>query len=268
MVLELGQLEVMQQLEGELGAWMASMRGMVTRIQNDQHEVAAKVDTLVLANQRVLDHWETQPFAAELVPGWQKFQDTLSGLMAEHTRVGHDLCARLHPAVAACESRLADLASHRSQDVSLESNDMVWRAKMLSLGSQAEADAAMIELMHAEGLQSRSQLAEAQALLEQHKQEVQRVLTAGIALARHGSVHMMFRHKYSHLQGRARSCVSRWMERVAVAGEHRTQLHQMEELQSCVLVAVSYTHLRAHETPEHLVCRLLLEKKKQNKLKL
>eukprot|EP00658_Telonema_sp_P-2_P037693 TRINITY_DN27106_c0_g1_i1.p1 TRINITY_DN27106_c0_g1~~TRINITY_DN27106_c0_g1_i1.p1 ORF type:complete len:109 (+),score=21.45 TRINITY_DN27106_c0_g1_i1:200-526(+) len=28
------------------------------------------------------------------------------------------------------------------------------------------------------------------------------------------------------------------------------------------LRAVSYTHLRAHETPEHLVCRLLLEKKK------
>src|SRR5678815_66425 len=25
-------------------------------------------------------------------------------------------------------------------------------------------------------------------------------------------------------------------------------------------IAVSYTHLRAHETPEHLVCRLLLEK--------
>src|SRR5678816_1479294 len=30
------------------------------------------------------------------------------------------------------------------------------------------------------------------------------------------------------------------------------------------LYAVSYTHLRAHETPEHLVCRLLLEKKKKN----
>eukprot|EP00658_Telonema_sp_P-2_P082037 TRINITY_DN8570_c0_g2_i3.p1 TRINITY_DN8570_c0_g2~~TRINITY_DN8570_c0_g2_i3.p1 ORF type:complete len:308 (+),score=81.08 TRINITY_DN8570_c0_g2_i3:55-978(+) len=27
---------------------------------------------------------------------------------------------------------------------------------------------------------------------------------------------------------------------------------------------VSYTHLRAHETPEHLVCRLLLEKKKKH----
>src|SRR5678815_4526526 len=30
---------------------------------------------------------------------------------------------------------------------------------------------------------------------------------------------------------------------------------------------VSYTHLRAHETPEHLVCRLLLEKKKKKKKK-
>eukprot|EP00658_Telonema_sp_P-2_P075740 TRINITY_DN65444_c0_g1_i1.p1 TRINITY_DN65444_c0_g1~~TRINITY_DN65444_c0_g1_i1.p1 ORF type:complete len:103 (+),score=19.00 TRINITY_DN65444_c0_g1_i1:121-429(+) len=29
--------------------------------------------------------------------------------------------------------------------------------------------------------------------------------------------------------------------------------------------AVSYTHLRDHETPEHLVCRLLLEKKKYSK---
>ena len=28
------------------------------------------------------------------------------------------------------------------------------------------------------------------------------------------------------------------------------------------LIAVSYTHLRAHETSAHLVCRLLLEKKK------
>eukprot|EP00658_Telonema_sp_P-2_P001730 TRINITY_DN10653_c0_g1_i1.p1 TRINITY_DN10653_c0_g1~~TRINITY_DN10653_c0_g1_i1.p1 ORF type:complete len:312 (-),score=82.50 TRINITY_DN10653_c0_g1_i1:20-955(-) len=32
-----------------------------------------------------------------------------------------------------------------------------------------------------------------------------------------------------------------------------------------VFTTVSYTHLRAHETPEHLVCRLLLEKKKNNK---
>src|SRR5678816_1737078 len=43
-------------------------------------------------------------------------------------------------------------------------------------------------------------------------------------------------------------------------------------LRPAVIVAlgtgtVSYTHLRAHETPEHLVCRLLLEKKKQKKNK-
>eukprot|EP00658_Telonema_sp_P-2_P009315 TRINITY_DN13492_c0_g1_i4.p1 TRINITY_DN13492_c0_g1~~TRINITY_DN13492_c0_g1_i4.p1 ORF type:complete len:909 (-),score=104.86 TRINITY_DN13492_c0_g1_i4:60-2786(-) len=32
-----------------------------------------------------------------------------------------------------------------------------------------------------------------------------------------------------------------------------------------LVTSVSYTHLRAHETPEHLVCRLLLEKKKKKK---
>ena len=31
-----------------------------------------------------------------------------------------------------------------------------------------------------------------------------------------------------------------------------------------IIIPVSYTHLRAHETPEHLVCRLLLEKKKKH----
>eukprot|EP00658_Telonema_sp_P-2_P044461 TRINITY_DN32360_c0_g1_i1.p1 TRINITY_DN32360_c0_g1~~TRINITY_DN32360_c0_g1_i1.p1 ORF type:complete len:177 (+),score=39.06 TRINITY_DN32360_c0_g1_i1:3-533(+) len=33
------------------------------------------------------------------------------------------------------------------------------------------------------------------------------------------------------------------------------------------IATVSYTHLRAHETPEHLVCRLLLEKKKKSNYK-
>ena len=31
--------------------------------------------------------------------------------------------------------------------------------------------------------------------------------------------------------------------------------------------AVSYTHLRAHETDSYLVCRLLLEKKKKRKIR-
>eukprot|EP00658_Telonema_sp_P-2_P059347 TRINITY_DN48208_c0_g1_i1.p1 TRINITY_DN48208_c0_g1~~TRINITY_DN48208_c0_g1_i1.p1 ORF type:complete len:109 (+),score=12.94 TRINITY_DN48208_c0_g1_i1:68-394(+) len=35
------------------------------------------------------------------------------------------------------------------------------------------------------------------------------------------------------------------------------------EALSTTVTTVSYTHLRAHETPEHLVCRLLLEKKKK-----
>eukprot|EP00658_Telonema_sp_P-2_P061777 TRINITY_DN50446_c0_g1_i2.p1 TRINITY_DN50446_c0_g1~~TRINITY_DN50446_c0_g1_i2.p1 ORF type:complete len:178 (+),score=43.26 TRINITY_DN50446_c0_g1_i2:252-785(+) len=41
--------------------------------------------------------------------------------------------------------------------------------------------------------------------------------------------------------------------------------HMVMRIQSEGHVAypVSYTHLRAHETPEHLVCRLLLEKKKK-----
>eukprot|EP00658_Telonema_sp_P-2_P061988 TRINITY_DN5064_c0_g1_i3.p1 TRINITY_DN5064_c0_g1~~TRINITY_DN5064_c0_g1_i3.p1 ORF type:complete len:119 (-),score=12.57 TRINITY_DN5064_c0_g1_i3:5-361(-) len=39
-----------------------------------------------------------------------------------------------------------------------------------------------------------------------------------------------------------------------------------EAVVGCVRT-VSYTHLRAHETPEHLVCRLLLEKKKKKKVK-
>src|SRR5678816_4723027 len=39
-------------------------------------------------------------------------------------------------------------------------------------------------------------------------------------------------------------------------------LADADRTRQILLNAVSYTHLRAHETPEHLVCRLLLEKKK------
>src|SRR5674536_385043 len=42
-------------------------------------------------------------------------------------------------------------------------------------------------------------------------------------------------------------------------------IEQLIGLRSCETGTVSYTHLRAHETPEHLVCRLLLEKKKKKK---
>src|SRR5674536_71287 len=44
--------------------------------------------------------------------------------------------------------------------------------------------------------------------------------------------------------------------------------YQAQRFRDWVVVSVetvSYTHLRAHETPEQLVCRLLLEKKKTKK---
>ena len=40
---------------------------------------------------------------------------------------------------------------------------------------------------------------------------------------------------------------------------------KQEEIEATTLEAVSYTHLRAHETGRNLVCRLLLEKKKKKK---
>src|SRR5678815_4174520 len=62
-----------------------------------------------------------------------------------------------------------------------------------------------------------------------------------------------------------------------VASSCREQLGSSVAKRSCIsagsfcrkrwrticIQSVSYTHLRAHETPEHLVCRLLLEKKKK-----
>src|SRR5678816_3663969 len=44
---------------------------------------------------------------------------------------------------------------------------------------------------------------------------------------------------------------------VAVVAEAKDKSMGRDAVQA---FAVSYTHLRAHETPEHLVCRLLLEK--------
>ena len=41
------------------------------------------------------------------------------------------------------------------------------------------------------------------------------------------------------------------------------QLKNLERLIGNLWTPVSYTHLRAHETGRNLVCRLLLEKKKQ-----
>eukprot|EP00658_Telonema_sp_P-2_P010047 TRINITY_DN13769_c0_g1_i1.p1 TRINITY_DN13769_c0_g1~~TRINITY_DN13769_c0_g1_i1.p1 ORF type:complete len:135 (+),score=15.82 TRINITY_DN13769_c0_g1_i1:95-499(+) len=50
-------------------------------------------------------------------------------------------------------------------------------------------------------------------------------------------------------------------QRVCVFYKFSVQWRRVASKQS--VRPVSYTHLRAHETPEHLVCRLLLEKKKK-----
>ena len=54
-----------------------------------------------------------------------------------------------------------------------------------------------------------------------------------------------------------------WDERIAsYAGVRLLGLKHEGQNPTASFKAVSYTHLRAHETPEQLVCRLLLEKKK------
>ena len=49
--------------------------------------------------------------------------------------------------------------------------------------------------------------------------------------------------------------------------ERITYTPKQPRFETPILMPVSYTHLRAHETPEPLVCRPLLEKKKTHKTK-
>ena len=49
---------------------------------------------------------------------------------------------------------------------------------------------------------------------------------------------------------------------VLLSGNHK-KIAEWKKQQSELVTPVSYTHLRAHETDQYLVCRLLLEKKKK-----
>eukprot|EP00658_Telonema_sp_P-2_P058445 TRINITY_DN46939_c0_g1_i1.p2 TRINITY_DN46939_c0_g1~~TRINITY_DN46939_c0_g1_i1.p2 ORF type:complete len:110 (-),score=14.76 TRINITY_DN46939_c0_g1_i1:15-344(-) len=56
------------------------------------------------------------------------------------------------------------------------------------------------------------------------------------------------------------------MRQMALSGHFSTSVVQFSAQTTAAnlqfnIEPVSYTHLRAHETPEHLVCRLLLEQK-------
>eukprot|EP00658_Telonema_sp_P-2_P060137 TRINITY_DN49141_c0_g1_i3.p2 TRINITY_DN49141_c0_g1~~TRINITY_DN49141_c0_g1_i3.p2 ORF type:complete len:185 (-),score=26.22 TRINITY_DN49141_c0_g1_i3:17-571(-) len=57
-----------------------------------------------------------------------------------------------------------------------------------------------------------------------------------------------------------------WAWRSLVKAAHPKQARPGRLVGRSPRMAVSYTHLRAHETPEHLVCRLLLEKKKKTNI--
>src|SRR5678816_32409 len=74
---------------------------------------------------------------------------------------------------------------------------------------------------------------------------------------------------YLNTPARYRRAVERFRRAATEAGRDLARLPVSlliptfihEHLLTARQAAVSYTHLRAHETPEHLVCRLLLEKK-------
>src|SRR5674536_251874 len=58
-------------------------------------------------------------------------------------------------------------------------------------------------------------------------------------------------------KGSLKSCNAIPMNTMSAQRSHR---EASSAAASLTRISVSYTHLRAHETPEHLVCRLLLEK--------
>eukprot|EP00658_Telonema_sp_P-2_P052032 TRINITY_DN40170_c0_g1_i1.p1 TRINITY_DN40170_c0_g1~~TRINITY_DN40170_c0_g1_i1.p1 ORF type:complete len:126 (-),score=26.59 TRINITY_DN40170_c0_g1_i1:16-393(-) len=76
--------------------------------------------------------------------------------------------------------------------------------------------------------------------------------TTGSGSQHHGSVSI----------GRPTAPIRKWMGLIVKPSE-ALMLAQASGERWHGPTSVSYTHLRAHETPEHLVCRLLLEKKKK-----
>ena len=78
-------------------------------------------------------------------------------------------------------------------------------------------------------------------------------------------VHTCFITTYIHKVSRMREkqpsvCDCLRMQMGPVVPTHVMELYKIP----IECIAVSYTHLRAHETKANLVCRLLLEKKKRN----
>src|SRR5678815_5347600 len=78
---------------------------------------------------------------------------------------------------------------------------------------------------------------------------------------------LIFGLAFEHPYPKETAKFSRWLLQASVVGlGFGMNLHEVVRAGRSgflytILGTVSYTHLRAHETPEHLVCRLLLEKK-------
>ena len=68
-----------------------------------------------------------------------------------------------------------------------------------------------------------------------------------------------------HLRERRRRCPARRRLGETRGAAQVARVGDVREQDAGVLGPVSYTHLRAHETVLDLVCRLLLEKKKEKK---
>eukprot|EP00658_Telonema_sp_P-2_P069981 TRINITY_DN5959_c0_g1_i3.p1 TRINITY_DN5959_c0_g1~~TRINITY_DN5959_c0_g1_i3.p1 ORF type:complete len:189 (-),score=16.54 TRINITY_DN5959_c0_g1_i3:65-631(-) len=69
------------------------------------------------------------------------------------------------------------------------------------------------------------------------------------------------------LEGNHECCISVLIMQLQIRTSSQQQRRRLRLIAMRCIVTVSYTHLRAHETPEHLVCRLLLEKKKKKHYK-
>src|SRR5665648_555647 len=60
-------------------------------------------------------------------------------------------------------------------------------------------------------------------------------------------------------------CLEQLIDMKDISNERLITFYSQWHTVAEIVQAVSYTHLRAHETRHDLVCRLLLEKKKNNK---
>src|SRR5450756_1223192 len=96
----------------------------------------------------------------------------------------------------------------------------------------------------------------------------QRVEVRNACSPRYPTVHAALHLRQLSLVPRRRGLLLRQRQELERGGSQGLQVHRVREPQGVRsdqgLLPVSYTHLRAHETRHDLVCRLLLEKKKNN----